>query len=71
MSNFRHESKKSLFLLKQKLIGWDIAIKENGPVIVEGNGCPQAFNTIQYLYSTISGGLGYRKQWKDILSYLK
>ena len=56
---------------EQKLIGWDIALMENGPVIVEGNACPQAFNTIQYLYSTISGGSGYKKQLEDILSYLE
>lgn len=49
------------------LIGWDIALTEDGPAIVEGNGFPVAFTPIQQLYATISGGVFYREELENIM----
>ena len=49
------------------LIGWDVALTEEGPAIVEGNGCPVAFTPIQQLYATISGGVFYREELENVM----
>lgn len=56
---------------EQRLIGWDVAITPTGPAIVEGNGFSQAFATIQYLYSTVAGGFGYRDHLLEVLPMCK
>ncbi|MGE4588715.1 MAG: sugar-transfer associated ATP-grasp domain-containing protein [Acidaminococcaceae bacterium] len=49
------------------LIGWDVALTEEGPAIVEGNGCPVAFTPIQQLYATISSGVFYREELENVM----
>lgn len=49
-------------------IGWDIAITEAGPVIVEGNaisGCFSTYQTINYLYH----GCGLKNEIDEMLSF--
>ena len=47
-------------------IGWDVAITEKGPLIIEANTIP-GFNTAQYRgYSWLTGGYGYQPLFDEI-----
>lgn len=47
-------------------IGWDIAISEAGPVIVEGNGMPASYWTCQ-AYSILQRNRGIKKEYSEFL----
>lgn len=51
-----------------RYIGWDIAITENGPIIVEGNAHSAAISTYQVLGSQISGK-GFREEIEAMLDF--
>ncbi len=47
-------------------IGWDVAVTENGPLIIEANTIP-GFNTAQYRgYGWLTGGYGYQPLFDEI-----
>ena len=57
--------KASLKVPKLRYIGWDVAITENGPAIIEGNEYP-SYGPVQN-YMLNSKNEGHLKQIKDII----
>ncbi|MBR0325060.1 MAG: YdcF family protein, partial [Selenomonadales bacterium] len=51
-------------------ISWDVAITENGPVIIEGNGASAAYVGMQRILYGLTGR-GIRPLYNDIMSYYK
>jgi hypothetical protein len=51
-------------------IGWDVAIGEDGPVIIEGNGCSGSLNTSQVI-SSIYYGHGLKKEILEMIAFAK
>jgi glutathione synthase/RimK-type ligase-like ATP-grasp enzyme len=49
-------------------IGWDVAISQNGPVLIEGNGCSGCFNTAQAI-NNIYHGRGLKKEIMEMLGF--
>jgi hypothetical protein len=49
-------------------IGWDVAISQNGPVLIEGNGCSGCFNMCQRI-SNIYHGCGMKKEILEMLEF--
>lgn len=49
-----------------RYIGWDVAITEDGPVIIEGNGAP-GFQQTQKLIALMNNGRGARELYRNIM----
>ena len=48
--------------------GWDIAITDKGPVIVEGNGAPYTFKD-EIVFETLKKGVSRKKYYYNVLEY--
>ena len=79
LSNFKvpyFEEIKQLALSAAKYIpeivyaGWDIAITDKGPVVIEGNGAPYSFREENHI-TTYENGLNRTVFYTDILKYYK
>ncbi len=57
--------KCSLVVPEIRYVGWDIAITEEGPIIIEGNEYP-SYGLLQY-YKLNNSKVGHLKQIKDVL----
>lgn len=55
-------SSAASFFPEIRFIGWDIALTADGPVIVEGNACPQSFGRIQQLNNLFVHTVDYRRE---------
>jgi glutathione synthase/RimK-type ligase-like ATP-grasp enzyme len=49
-------------------VGWDVAIREDGPVLIEGNGCSGCFNMYQRI-SHLYRGCGMKKEILEMLAF--
>jgi hypothetical protein len=51
-------------------IGWDVAIRQDGPLLIEGNGCSGCFDSYQKI-SNIYYGCGMKKEILEMLAFAR
>jgi hypothetical protein len=60
--------KAAFYVPEMRYIGWDIAVTENGPVIVEANNLSGTVNTIQRIQELLTG-TGARQAIEEMLGF--
>ncbi len=60
--------KAAFYVPEMRYIGWDIAVTENGPVIVEANNLSGTVNTIQRIQELVAG-TGARQAIEEMLGF--